>query len=59
MQKMFMMGLNVYLFALVIAVQEIHTPTTVVFRQAAVVSHDAPTDSRGCHKGPDGKIHCH
>jgi len=25
----------------------------------SVVSHQGPTDKNGCHRGPDGRIHCH
>jgi hypothetical protein len=31
----------------------------LVIRQGQVVGHDAPTDERGCHMGPDGVKHCH
>ena len=23
------------------------------------VGHQGPTDKHGCHRGPDGRIHCH
>jgi hypothetical protein len=59
MGRMIKFFLNVYLFAHIITAQEIDLRTTFVFGPATTVSHDAPTDSRGCHKGPDGKVHCH
>jgi hypothetical protein len=26
---------------------------------AIAFAHPGPTDPRGCHPGPDGRIHCH
>jgi hypothetical protein len=57
--KPFPMILTIVILAGVLPFQAPVTSWADIVRRGGTVSHDAPTDPRGCHRGPDGVLHCH
>jgi hypothetical protein len=57
--KSALMSFTIAILADVVPLSERLTGAGDIGKRGGIVSHDAPTDPRGCHRGPDGVLHCH